>query len=364
MIAVQASRTFGIAFAVALAGMPSIAAAQHEFGADLAVVYKKPSGGDGAVVIGTPVDLRVGFRAGDRLTIEPRISVFYNSKGGLDSSLNEVATYTLVPHLNVLWAFRSNRSGPYVTAGAGFDIEHAALGAASFTTSQFSVNGGIGTRVPYEAGAIRLEAFGRYWFKNTSKGLPNELDVGVRVGLSLWHGTPPFAAAAHESGRVAQHELGADLTGMYAKQPGAAGAVIIATPVDVRVGFPVGEKLTIEPRVSFGYNSKGGLDSTFQAVAAYAFIPDVNVLWSFRSAHRGPYVTAGAGLVVAHVPFLTFRTGTSTQVSINGGIGTRVPYEAGAIRLEAFGRYVRQNADKGLPEELNVGVRIGLSLWH
>ena len=102
----------------------------------------------------------------------------------------------------------------------------------------------------------------------------------------------------------------------------------------------------------------------FQAVAAYVFVPDLNFLWAFQGNRRGPYVTGGAGVVIAHVPVFGFRTGTTTQFGINGGIGTRVPYESGAIRLEAFGRYFLQNTNKGLPKELNVGVRIGISLWH
>ena len=355
----------GIALlALTLAGMPSVAAAQHEFGVDIVGMYAKQAGAAGALVIATPVDLRVGFTAGNRLTIEPRIAVFYHSKGGLDSALNEVATYRFVPSVTFLWSFQSHRRGPFITAGVAADIDHSAFGGAAVTATQFGINGGIGTRVPYESGAIRLEAFGRYWFKNTSTGLPNELDVGGKVGLSLWHGTRPVASAQHETGHAAQHELGADIVGVYAKQPGAAGAFVIATPVDLRAGFMVSDKLTIEPRISFGYNSKGGSDSLFQAVAAYLLVPDLNFLWAFQRNRRGPYVTGGAGVVIAHVPVFGFRTGTTTQFGINGGIGTRVPYESGAIRLEAFGRYFLRNTNNGLPKELNVGVRIGISLWH
>ncbi len=32
-----------------------------------------------------------------------------------------------------------------------------------------------------------MEAFLQYKLKNTGKGLPNELNIGARVGLSLWH---------------------------------------------------------------------------------------------------------------------------------------------------------------------------------
>ena len=180
-----------------LAVAPTVALAQHagmeakhEFGADIGGVYAKPSGGNGVVVIATPVDLRVGFMAGDKLVIEPRISFGYNSKGGIDfTTLQTVATYRFIPDVNALWAFQSNKKGPYLTVGAGVDIDHTNVppSGAIGTASQFGVNGGLGTRVPYESGAIRLEAFGRYFFKNTSKGRPNQFQVGARIGLSLWH---------------------------------------------------------------------------------------------------------------------------------------------------------------------------------
>jgi hypothetical protein len=86
------------------------------------------------------------------------------------------------PDLNLLWGFESNQHGPYFTAGAGVNLQNFAV-----STSQFGFNGGLGTRVPYESGAIRLEAFAQYLLKNTSKNLPNTLNIGARVGLSLWH---------------------------------------------------------------------------------------------------------------------------------------------------------------------------------
>ena len=69
-------------------------------------------------------------------------------------------------------------------------IGYRPLPAVAATAVQFfeaitaGLNGGVGTRVPYEAGAIRLEAFGRYGFEGD---LPGVWDLGARVGLSLWH---------------------------------------------------------------------------------------------------------------------------------------------------------------------------------
>lgn len=177
----------------ALALVPAMAAAQHsmenakhELGVDLGVLYSKPKGSDGIFSIGTPVDVRVGFVSGSRLEVEPRFTFNYASGGGDNA-------YVFTPDVNLLFGLSANgnRKGPYLTAGAGVDLAHVKvstpLGSVSSSTSQFNFNGGIGTRVPYESGAIRLEAFARYLLKNTSKGLPNTLDLGARVGLSLWH---------------------------------------------------------------------------------------------------------------------------------------------------------------------------------
>lgn len=173
-----------ISLAAALTLVPAIAAAQHsmdnpthEFGVDIAFAYEKfGSGGGHLFGIATPVDLRIGFLSGDKLVVEPRLSFNFLSGGGS-------SVYTFTPDLNFLFAFQSNKKGPYLTVGAGVDLLHA--GSAS--ASQFNFNGGIGTRAPYESGAFRLEAFVRYFLENTTKGLPSELQIGGRIGLSLWH---------------------------------------------------------------------------------------------------------------------------------------------------------------------------------
>ena len=180
--------------AAALLGMPSVAAAQHEMmgheegrpdhetGVDIAVVYASPSGGEGHFLVGTPVDLRLGFVTSGKLEPEVRLSLFFDSKEG--GVAGAKSAYVIQPDLNVIWNFKDYSKGPYLTAGAGVNLEKP---GGSSSESQFNANGGIGTRVPYEHGAIRLEAFGRYDFKNTGKGLPSIFNVGARIGLTLWH---------------------------------------------------------------------------------------------------------------------------------------------------------------------------------
>jgi hypothetical protein len=185
-----------IATTAALALVPSLAAAQHsmshmenpkhEVGVDLIGYYQHLSFAGASfnhVVVMTPVDLRAGFLSGDKLSVEARLVFAYDSKGGVDTvTLSPKSSYVFNPDINLLWGFESNKHGPYFTAGAGLNLQNFGV-----STTQFGFNGGLGTRVPYESGAIRLEAFAQYLLKNTSKGLPNTLNVGARVGLSLWH---------------------------------------------------------------------------------------------------------------------------------------------------------------------------------
>jgi len=180
----------------ALALLPSLAAAQHsmshmenpkhEVGVDLIGFYQHQSLSGlsfNHVVVMTPVDLRAGFLSGDKLSVEARLVFAYDSKGGVDTlTSSSKSSYIFNPDVNLLWGFESNKHGPYFTAGAGLNLQNFGI-----STTQFGFNGGLGTRVPYESGAIRLEAFAQYLLKNTSKNLPNTLNVGARVGLSLWH---------------------------------------------------------------------------------------------------------------------------------------------------------------------------------
>lgn len=166
----------------ALSAQNAKSAAKHEFGADISFAYQKPSGGDGVFTIGTPVDLRVGFIAGDKLVVEPRLSFLFASGSG-------ATAFAFTPlDLNLLWALgESNQQGPYFTVGGGMNYAHFSSGGNSASTSQFSVNGGIGTRAPAGSAAVRLEAFVRYLFEHASDGLPKQVQFGARIGMSLWN---------------------------------------------------------------------------------------------------------------------------------------------------------------------------------
>jgi hypothetical protein len=155
---------------------------QHEAGVDVSFTYAKPSGGDGHVLIGTPVDVRLGFVTSGILEPELRIFARFDSKQ--DGVPGAKSAYQINPDVNLLFNLQGYDKGVYLTAGGGLNLTKV---SGFPSESQFTVNGGVGTRVPYEHGAIRLEAFGRYDFKNADKGLPNIFSVGARIGLTLWH---------------------------------------------------------------------------------------------------------------------------------------------------------------------------------
>jgi hypothetical protein len=177
----------------ALSLVPAAAAAQHvsagkhEFGVDIAGAYVHQSLGGVTVnqfVAVTPVDLRVGFIVGDKLVVEPRIIFAYSSKSGVNTNdFSAVSSYRIAPDFNALIAFRDNKKGPYVRTGVGVELEKV----TQTSSGQFFITWGLGTRVPNGSGAMRLEAFGVYAFKNTTNDLPNTLEIGGRIGLSLWH---------------------------------------------------------------------------------------------------------------------------------------------------------------------------------
>lgn len=152
------------------------AGGEHEIGVDFGLAWVKPSGGNGALEVMTPVDVRLGFASRGPLSLEPRFSMLLHSDGG--------TTYFIDPGVNVLYKLNGtavNRN-TYLTGGADIALEKFGVSGAVF-----GLNGGLGMRHPWGAGAFRTEFFARYAFKNTRLGVPNTFSLGVRLGLSLWH---------------------------------------------------------------------------------------------------------------------------------------------------------------------------------
>ena len=169
-----------MAIAQRRAAAPSMGGAKHEFGVDIGAAFGHVGSGCaancGTFAFGTPVDLRIGF-VGRSMNIEPRVTLSYLSAGG-----GHVLNFS--PDVNFLKPMgqSTSRKGLYLTAVAGVDF---LSGTGAPSENQFSLNGGVGTRIPYESAAWRLEGFFRYSFH--SGALPSGYNVGVRAGLSLWH---------------------------------------------------------------------------------------------------------------------------------------------------------------------------------
>jgi hypothetical protein len=160
----------------------------------------------------------------------------------------------------------------------------------------------------------------------------------------------PQRAAPRKTVEVAKREFGADLSAFYQHVSSSGGTlnhVVAVAPLDVRVGFPVGEYASVEPRASFSYDSRDG--------GSYTVSPDLNVTYGIFGGENGSgyYATAGAGVVVTHA------ANTASQAQFNAGIGRRT----GPLRAEAFLQDVLQNKADGLPNRFNIGVRLGLSIW-
>ena len=163
---------------------PALAAAQHnmgapahEIGVDLGLAYWHPSGGSGYVTLGTPVDARLGFVMHSGWTLEPRV-ILQIASGPLSGHNIDLDVNALFP----AGSGSNYRKGMYLTAGGGLDFVGDGVSG-----TRLQINGGIGTRVPYESGAWRMEAYVKYHFQDTGTGFPNTFELGGRIGLSLWH---------------------------------------------------------------------------------------------------------------------------------------------------------------------------------
>ena len=152
--------------------------AKHEFGIDLGVAYVKPDGLDGGIVIGTPVDVRIGLVSAKKMMWEPRLSLIFSTIGG-------TTIYQFNPGVNVLFSNSpgGHRRGMYFTVGAGLALGD--LGGGSGTA--FSANGGIGWRKPYGGAAWRYELFVQYDSESLELLQPSTISIGGRLGISLWH---------------------------------------------------------------------------------------------------------------------------------------------------------------------------------
>lgn len=164
-----------------------------------------------------------------------------------------------------------------------------------------------------------------------------------------------------------KNEIGVDLGAQYSHNgSGCAtdcGGLGIGTPVDIRWGFMASGPLSFEPRFSLSYLSGGASPIGGHVLV---FNPDVNVLYRMgkATARKGAYLTGGLGLAIQNFAPSGGSSTTATQLSLNGGVGKRIPSEANAWRLEGFLRYNFENSGKGIPSSFDIGARVGMSFWR
>jgi hypothetical protein len=183
------------------------------------------------------------------------------------------------------------------------------------------------------------------------------------------------AQRARASNGGAKNEIGVDLGAQYSHNGSGCtadcGGLGIGTPLDIRWGFMANGPLSFEPRFSFSYLSGGA----YSATGGHQLVlnPDVNVLYRMgkSTARRGTYLTGGLGMAVNNFTTTvvsgrttTTTTTSATQLSLNGGVGTRIPMESNAWRVEGFLRYNLENSSKGIPSSFNIGARLGMSFWR
>jgi len=189
--------------------------------------------------------------------------------------------------------------------------------------------------------------------------LTSTLVAGVAL-VALPHLALAQRTRAAASG--AKNEIGIDLGAAYSHLgsgcTASCGGIGIGTPIDIRWGFMANGQLSFEPRFSLNYISGfGGHDLSFN--------PDLNVIYRMAKStpRKGMYLTGGLGLAIDNSASGGPST-TATQLSLNGGVGKRIPVESNAWRVEGFLRYNFENAGKGLPSRVDIGARLGMSFWR
>lgn len=156
--------------------------AKNEFGVDLGLAWVSPSAGNSRIRIGTPLDLRIGFVSRGRLMWEGRLGLAFDSEGLGD------AAYAFTPQVVALYSMKSqrHRAGMYLFGGAGLNFVSVGSPLVNSGTT-FSLAGGVGTRKRLGNAALRFEGGLRYDTEDTSAGMPSQVTVGGRIGLSFWH---------------------------------------------------------------------------------------------------------------------------------------------------------------------------------
>jgi hypothetical protein len=150
---------------------------QKEIGVDVGIAYQKPEHVDGGIAIGTPVDIRLGLGSRGKTMLEPRVTFAFNTVGG-------ETEYVIAPGVNALHAMTpgGHRRGMFLSGGGSLILADNGQDAGT----ALALNGGVGWRKPWGTGAWRYEVGFRYTFANDDLGVPSTIELGARIGISLW----------------------------------------------------------------------------------------------------------------------------------------------------------------------------------
>jgi hypothetical protein len=165
--------------AAALVLVSSIGSAQDprplELGIDAGVTFGLDD--PNVTVIAIPVQsFRLGFVMGDRMSIEPAVSL-----NSIRSDGDNFTTYSVA--LGLLYHFNTFRTGPYVRPFFGVN---GVSGTDLDGVSQFFVGAGLGIKIPVvdERLAWRLEANFAHAFDDGD--VEGGSQLGLRAGLSFF----------------------------------------------------------------------------------------------------------------------------------------------------------------------------------
>jgi len=136
---------------------------------------------------------------------------------------------------------------------------------------------------------------------------------------------------------------------------GGSGVFQVQTPVDVRIAFPLGGNLALEPQFTASFVSGGG-------ASFHVLNPGLNVLVGLPGGafNKGAYVTVGRDVVIMGGTGET----SETAFSLNAGLGMRRPMGTAASRAELFFGFTPKQGDTIMNSILTIGARLGLSFFN
>ena len=166
--------------------------------------------------------------------------------------------------------------------------------------------------------------------------------MGLTLVLSLSLAAAPLAA---QEGL----ELGADV-GAGLMFGGGSTVFSITTPTSIRVGIPVGEKMSIEPRFLLNLQTGEG-----ETVTGLNLTPAV--LFAFSEARSGPYAA-----LLPQVRYVSAFGESSTQFSAGAGLGVRIR-KADRFGFRIEGQFIHAFENDDFIDTNSLNALIGFSFF-